>query len=118
MTKYSCKPPTRHELMASFTGPELAALIDEGCIIASHSDFSAELEHQLTQLPEQLHERTSYPHWVRGAYLIVDVTDGRNRTEKLQLQPQELVALRERLMPTLTLQACGRTYVLASEGSL
>lgn len=119
MSPYNCKPPTRHELMTSFTGPELAALIDEGCIIASHSDFSAELERQLSQLPVALHERTSYPHWVRGAYLIVDVTDGQNRTEKLDLDDEEeLMAVRARLMPDLQLEARGRTYVLVSEGSL
>ena len=34
-TEFTCAPPTRHELMQSFTGPEIAALLEEGCIIAS-----------------------------------------------------------------------------------
>eukprot|EP00443_Scrippsiella_acuminata_P071688 CAMPEP_0115501076 /NCGR_PEP_ID=MMETSP0271-20121206/68205_1 /TAXON_ID=71861 /ORGANISM="Scrippsiella trochoidea, Strain CCMP3099" /LENGTH=425 /DNA_ID=CAMNT_0002929987 /DNA_START=39 /DNA_END=1317 /DNA_ORIENTATION=- len=32
--EFTCPPPTRLELMASFTGPEIAALIREKCIIA------------------------------------------------------------------------------------
>jgi hypothetical protein len=42
------KPPTRHELMASFTGFELASLIEVGCIIGSHAVFDAELESQVS----------------------------------------------------------------------
>merc|ERR1719329_551844 len=30
---FNIDPPTRHDLMESFTGPELAGLIDEGCLI-------------------------------------------------------------------------------------
>ena len=57
--KFTCPPPTRHELMASFTGPELGALVNpnrnpdpdpnpepnlgalvsEGCVIGAHEVF-------------------------------------------------------------------------------
>ena len=45
--EFTCAPPTRHELMASFTGPELGALIGASCIIAAHESFTAELQRQL-----------------------------------------------------------------------
>ena len=47
---FTCAPPTRLELMSSFTGPELGALIDAECVIGSHAAFSSELERQLTCL--------------------------------------------------------------------
>ena len=46
-SKFSCPPPTRHELMASFTGPELGALVSEGCVIGAHEVFTQELERQM-----------------------------------------------------------------------
>ena len=47
---FKIPPPTRHELMASFTGAEIAALISEGCVIGSHRDFDAQLSQQLRTL--------------------------------------------------------------------
>ena len=47
---FTCAPPTRHELMQSFTGPEIAALIDDGCIIASGHHFSDELRRQIERM--------------------------------------------------------------------
>lgn len=70
-------PPTRHELMASFTGPALAALVDTDCIIAAHDAFSDQLTEQISSLgalPDELLERVGMSHWVRGVYLITDVT--------------------------------------------
>jgi len=43
-SKFTCPPPTRHELMASFTGPELGALVSEGCVIGAHEVFTEELD--------------------------------------------------------------------------
>ena len=40
---FTCAPPTRLELMSSFTGPELGALIQSECVIGSHQTFSEEL---------------------------------------------------------------------------
>jgi hypothetical protein len=51
---FTCAPPTRHELMQSFTGPEIAALIEEGCIIASGEPFSEELQRQMAQMPAHM----------------------------------------------------------------
>uniref|UniRef100_A0A7S0TF13 RING-CH-type domain-containing protein n=1 Tax=Chrysocystis fragilis TaxID=1411660 RepID=A0A7S0TF13_9STRA len=72
-TEFTCAPPTRHELMQSFTGPEIAALIDAGCVIGSGDEFSAELEAQLASMPAGLRAASSYEHWLRSAYLITDV---------------------------------------------
>ena len=73
--QFTCPPPTRHELMASFTGPEIAALLDPGCIIASHEAFSSELERQLGAMMHEpaFRRRTSYDHWIRGMFLITSV---------------------------------------------
>jgi hypothetical protein len=46
-SKFTCAPPTRHELMQSFTGGEIAALIEEGCIIAAHVVFSDALQREV-----------------------------------------------------------------------
>jgi hypothetical protein len=51
---FTCAPPTRHELMQSFTGAEIAALIEPACIIAAHAVFSDELERQVEGMPEAL----------------------------------------------------------------
>ncbi|CAK9071554.1 unnamed protein product [Durusdinium trenchii] len=72
-SEFTCAPPTRHELMASFTGPEIAALIDVGCVIASHEAFSTELERSLATMPPMLRHSSSYEHWIRGAFLITQV---------------------------------------------
>ena len=67
MTEFTCAPPTRLELMSSFTGPELGALIDGGCMIAAHAEFTGELRRQLATLPPMLAESASYAHWCGGA---------------------------------------------------
>jgi hypothetical protein len=41
---YTCKPPTRSELMESFTGPEIASLIAVDCIIAASPAFCTAIE--------------------------------------------------------------------------
>ena len=70
---FTCEPPTRHELMASFTGPELGALIQAGCVIGSHASFSAELASQIESMPPFLRTRSPYAHWVSGCFLITEV---------------------------------------------
>ena len=59
---FTCAPPTRHELMQSFTGPEIAAFIERGSIIASHPAFGQELEEQLAGLPAFARRASSYEH--------------------------------------------------------
>ena len=61
-------PPERSELMRSFTGPELAALLDIGCLIVCERRTARRMDAvlQLTGMP-------SLRHWARGVYLIVGV---------------------------------------------
>lgn len=70
---FTCAPPSRLELMSSFTGPELGALMAPGCIIASHAEFTAELARQMEGMPRILREQTSYAHWCGGVFLITEV---------------------------------------------
>ncbi|GMH97579.1 hypothetical protein TrST_g6741 [Triparma strigata] len=72
---YTCPPPTRAELMMSFTGPEIASLLGVNRIIGSHAIFSDTLGREVEGASEQrvrLLQR-SYVHWIRGAYLITNV---------------------------------------------
>ena len=56
---YTCPPPTRHELMQSFTGVEIASLIGDGCVIGAGREFSAELNVQLSAMPRALRHASS-----------------------------------------------------------
>lgn len=113
--RYSCAPPSRGELMASFTGPEIAALVQEGCIIASRDVFTQMLEEASQQ--SVLFPRSS-SHWIRGVYLITDVTPEKE-AELLGLDDPEL---RDHIVSELdernriTLQ--GREFELVSAESL
>ena len=98
--KFTCPPPTRHELMASFTGPELGtlvspnpnpepnpnpdpdpnpepnlgALVSEGCVIGAHEVFTEELERQMASMPPFTQAASSYAHWCGGCYLITTIS--------------------------------------------
>ena len=74
-TPYTCAPPTRHELMSSFTGAEIASLIGEGCVIGAGTLFSAELRAQMNSMPPSLRRASSYEHWVDSSYVITGVED-------------------------------------------
>lgn len=76
---FTCPPPTRAELLASFTGPELAALIEEQCFIASSESFSRELDREVSRFPSPLRDGIVCNNWIRGAFLIVKVVQERNR---------------------------------------
>lgn len=78
-TEFTCHPPTRAELLASFTGPELAALIEERCFIGSADGFSRELERQVANFPGIMREGIVCLNWIRGLFLIVKVVEDRHR---------------------------------------
>eukprot|EP00434_Breviolum_minutum_P044798 symbB.v1.2.040056.t1/scaffold6960.1/size14222/1 len=78
-TEFTCLPPTRAELLASFTGPELAALIEERCFIGSAENFSRELERQVASFPGIMREGIVCLNWIRGLFLIVKVVEDRHR---------------------------------------
>ncbi|CAK0882607.1 unnamed protein product, partial [Prorocentrum cordatum] len=52
---FSCPPPSRHEMMTSFTGAELAALVQEQSLVCASEAFSAALR---AQLHSALHRRS------------------------------------------------------------
>ena len=120
---FTCEPPTRLELMASFTGPELGALIDAGCIIAAHATFTAELERQMEGMPEILQERSSYAHWCGGCYLITEVTplDPTLKAPISSASGLEVIKarlLREDNATPLTISHNGQTLRLVPGGAL
>lgn len=78
-SEFKCAPPTRTELMASITGPEIAALIEEGCLVGSAESFSSELEAQIAGFPEAMREGIVCRNWIKGVFLIVKVVEGRER---------------------------------------
>merc|ERR1712232_305220 len=118
--EFTCPPPTRTELLASFTGAELASLIEEGSLIGSAEHFSSEMEQQVSVYPEAIQHAIVCRHWVRGVFLIVKVVEDRAQPRKLNLEDDEARdMLLQRLGHTgrvFTLR--GRRFFLAAEGEL
>ena len=84
-SQFTCKPPTRYELMTSFTGAELAAYVEPRSVIVSHKDFSEELKRQLAGYPPSMKDEIPTSHWVDGVYLIVSVQEDRANEVKLMV---------------------------------
>ena len=115
MANYTCAPPTRGDLMASFTGPEIAALVAEGCIIASRDSFSEYLE---ASRNSTIFFPRSSSHWIRGVYLITSVTpDTEEQTIPVSDQ-RFLEQLRSQLDDNLEFSIHGKRLRLTSGGSL
>ena len=106
---FTCAPPTRLELMSSFTGPELGALIQSECVIGSHQTFSEELEAQLEQLggADANPYARSLAHWARGVYLIHTVEPAQNRFDIPLDSTAHLRAIASRLDDDLTMTIDG-----------
>mmetsp|Transcript_129865 Transcript_129865/g.376004 ORF Transcript_129865/g.376004 Transcript_129865/m.376004 type:complete len:603 (+) Transcript_129865:95-1903(+) len=86
---YTCRPPTRLELMQSFTGAELAALVDIGCVIGASQGFSQELQRQVGALPEPLKEAIVETNWIDGAFLIVQVVEDKDAVVHLRIHTND-----------------------------
>ena len=67
------RPLTRSPARLSLSLSQLGALIEAGCIIGSHADFTSELSRQMEDMPPMLQERSSYAHWCGGVFLITEV---------------------------------------------
>ena len=123
--EFNIPPPTRHELMQSFTGAEIAALISEGCVIGSHRVFSDELERQMETMHPIQRMMTGYPHWIKGVYLIVDVREDNGRISLPVRTDASLDRVRQRFRPrrsvrdtTASLEVGGKKHtILAGVGS-
>eukprot|EP00039_Didymoeca_costata_P022554 m.4738 g.4738 ORF g.4738 m.4738 type:complete len:506 (-) comp3080_c0_seq1:147-1664(-) len=115
LSEFTCAPPTRHELMASFTGAEIAALIDAGCVIVSEEQFSNELEEQITRSPLL---GGSYYHWMRGVYLITEVNEEDPEITIPCEDEDKLEMVKDRIGEELAIKVSGQTLKLAAAGSL
>jgi hypothetical protein len=72
--EFTCAPPTRDELMQSFTGPEIAALIDAKCIIVATSDFSQNMVSGMKQNTKKAFQ-DGWSDWTESVLLIIEVCD-------------------------------------------
>lgn len=99
-------PPPRAELMAGFTGAELASLLREGVLIVTEPRTSR----QMAQTLRTMRGAGSLRHWIKGIYLITSVgegsaTDGGDRITAVNLTrqidgdelPPQLLRLAQRL---------------------
>lgn len=120
LSEFSCAPPSRQELMESFTGPKIAALVEEGCIIGAHDAFSGELEARMMSMSDFTRELSSYQHWVRGIYLITEVSEDRAQEVFFPIPEQSMLeAIRSRISrPELTFDVQGQRYRLVPGGDL
>uniref|UniRef100_A0A0G4GEZ3 RING-CH-type domain-containing protein n=1 Tax=Chromera velia CCMP2878 TaxID=1169474 RepID=A0A0G4GEZ3_9ALVE len=119
-SQFTCPPPTRQELMLSFTGPELASLLDPTTIIASHEVFSAELERQIESAPLPIRFFSqSHRHWIRGVYLITSVTpDGEPIPLKINERDHLLSFISRIDADTLTIKYRDKSLRLVTKGAL
>jgi len=114
----SCAPPARHELMETFTGPELAALICPGYTIGAHQVFSEELGRQLETLDDFNRERSGYLHWQQGAYLITTVASDDGRCEVPIADSSQMRSLCSQLDENMCIMNHAKTLRLVPAGSL
>ena len=114
--EYTCPPPTRSELMASFTGVEIAALIAEGCIIASRDVFTQMLEE--TRRSSDIIFPRSSEHWIRGVYLITQVSSQPQEQELPVSDPALLAALKSEIADDLMISFQRKRFRLMNKGSL
>lgn len=67
--RFRYQPPSRHELMAGFTGAELAALVEERTLICASQTFSAAARVQF-RMSTNRRSALNFLHWCQGVYLI------------------------------------------------
>mmetsp|Transcript_25757 Transcript_25757/g.56001 ORF Transcript_25757/g.56001 Transcript_25757/m.56001 type:complete len:694 (-) Transcript_25757:313-2394(-) len=116
---FNCKPPTVMELMSSFTGADVANLIQPGSIIGSSHDFSTEIRQQTSGLPAVLLEEMSDMHWVNGVYFIIKIVEDKGARVCLSIRDDEgLQSFAGELAEDFTVQIRGRTYTLDFRGPL
>ncbi|RHY28099.1 hypothetical protein DYB32_006264 [Aphanomyces invadans] len=125
LARYSCPPPTRAELMESFTGPEIAALIDEGRLIAASPQFSDMLAADRNETDPRLRRRgdDSYDFWYHGVYLITSVREDAGEVELPLSTADRLESVRRQLTRDnssneLSIEVRGTKFLLVPKGSL
>jgi len=125
---YTCAPPTRHDLMVSCVGEQVAELISKESIICAQNTYlnglTQNMERQLTQqfpsMPSEMVSR-EVRHSLRrfeGMYFITSVEED-NGMHELPITDQAILnRLRERLDDTLSLQVEGKELKVVAAGSL
>ena len=114
-SEFTCPPPTREELMLGFTGPEIAALIQPGCIIASHESFNRTIEQQMRRSPF-FARLSGADNWFRGVYLINDVQED-NGDDKTIEWPIDDEADVDVLFRRLNIQTAAASTTLSTSSS-
>lgn len=71
---FNVNPPTRTEMMKQFTGPELTALLEVGCLIVTEPKTSKYMENVLVH-NSHIPTVQDMKHWVEGVYLITRVEE-------------------------------------------
>lgn len=115
---YTCPPPTRFELMQSFTGAEIAALLEPSCIISAADSFSYELVQALRHMSVLQRSACGYDHWVRGAYLITAVEADEHDVHLEVRDRGDVEALKRALEKDGTIKLRGRTLRVRGEQAL
>jgi len=119
--EFTCPPSLRQELMESFTGPELAALIDQHCIIGSEGSFSDELQLRVYGMSATERLISNYEHWIKGVYLITQVEESAARRDPICIDLEtsaDLENMKNFLGSSLSMRGQGQTFHLVAEASL
>lgn len=69
---FAVDPPSRKEMMASFTGPELAALLEVGCLIVCEEKTSRYMA-EAVRFNSHISSINDMKHWIEGVYLITAI---------------------------------------------
>merc|ERR1719428_1138870 len=117
-SQYTCAPPTRHDLMVSCVGEEVAELISEGSIFGAQNFYlnglTQNVERQLTQqfpsMPSEMitREVRHSLHRFEGVYLITKVEEDNGMHEISIINQVMLNQFRERLDDSLSLKVEGK----------
>lgn len=117
-SSYTCEPPTRLELMQSFTGEELASLVAAGCLIGSARGFCSDVRRQLEGIPEPLLEHVVDRHWLDAVFLIVRVLEDSGPVDLRLRDADGLRTFADQLSEDWCWELQGRSFRLLFEGSL
>jgi putative AlgH/UPF0301 family transcriptional regulator len=125
---YTCAPPTRHDLMVSYVGTQVAELIGEGSIIGAQDAYVAGLTRQMEeQIREQFPDLpaemvnvdvSSSLRRFQGAYLISSVEEDTGTHEVPISDQATLNRFRQSLDDGLSLRVAGTELRVVAAGSL
>jgi putative AlgH/UPF0301 family transcriptional regulator len=71
-SEFSISPPSRAEMMQSFTGEELASLLQTGCFIVATKESSRDMA-QMLRTNGHIRQVRSMVHWIESVYIVYQV---------------------------------------------